>query len=109
MEITDSVVASGLGESLVLSAKTAPYKDGARDDADDAKGQQRSPLIFWRPFHSSRWNDREIARRAGVSQPTVGTVRTELSAEIPQIDMVRLVERGGTITTAALPSHRAER
>jgi len=31
------------------------------------------PLLFW-----SRWSDREIARRCGVSHPFVGKIRSSL-------------------------------
>lgn len=45
------------------------------------------------------WSDREIARRAGVSQPTVGAIRRELSDKVYQMPASRTVERNGTTYT----------
>lgn len=52
----------------------------------------------------AQWSDREIARRAGVSQPFVGSLRPVASDNGYQME--RTVQRGGTTYTQRTPAPR---
>jgi len=65
-------------------------------------GQRRNNRDKWRSVKIlladdvwSKWSDRDIAQRCGVTHPFVGTVRQSLSGNRYQIDEIRLATRNG--------------
>lgn len=87
-------VRQGTRRDAVLYSVGANAAHGLpRSNAD----KRRAVETLLRDEEWSRWSDREIARRAGVSPSTVGTIRSELSVQVGQMEAPRLVERGGTV------------
>lgn len=95
---------AGTRRDAVLYGFGANVRHGLRESRAD---KRRKIEVMLRDAEWVLWSDREIARKCGVSDKTVGAVRAELvaSAEIPQID-VRTVERAGTVyqQAATVPS-----
>jgi protein gp37 len=98
-------------QSLGLADIAATVRQGTRRDAvlyavgaNHAHGLKRTNADKRRAVETllhdpewARWSDREIARRASVSNRFVTTMRAELSVNRSQIDQpARLVERNGT-------------
>lgn len=86
---------SGTRRDAMLFSFSANATHGLRETRAD---KRRKVEVMLRDDKWVKWSDREIARKCGVSDKTVGALRSELvaSAEIPHIT-ARTVERGGTV------------
>lgn len=83
-------IRQGARRDAVLYSVGANSAHGLRRTNED---KRRAVMTLLQDAEWAKWSDREIARRAGVSDKTVGALRKELSAEVPQIE--RTVERNG--------------
>lgn len=92
-------VRQGTRRDAVLLSVGANATHGLRRSNAD---KRRAVETLLRDPEWAEWSNREIARRCAVDDKTVGTIRKELSAEIPQIDE-RKVVRGDSKYTMQLP------
>jgi hypothetical protein len=83
-------VRPGSRRDAVLFSAGANASHGLRRTNDD---KRRAVLILLDDAEWGAWSDREIARRCGVDNKTVSSLRARPSEEVPQI---RTVERNGT-------------
>lgn len=74
-------VHQGLRRDAILYSVGANAQHGLRRTNAD---KRKAVLIILEDEEWSKWSDREIARRCGVSDKTVGSARKALTAEIPQ-------------------------
>lgn len=88
-------VRTGTRRDAVLYGFSANTKHGLRETSAD---KRRKVEIMLRDDEWVLWSNSEIARRCGVSDKTVASVREQLAAssEIPMIGS-RTVERAGTV------------
>lgn len=96
LETIAAEVHDGGPRDAILYSAGANIRHGLRRSNDD---KRRAVLMLLEDSEWSRWSNREIARRTGVSDPTVAKYREELSAKNSQIDMFddsRTVTRNGT-------------
>ena len=96
LETIAAEVHDGGPRDAILYSAGANIRHGLRRSNDD---KRRAVLMLLEDTEWSRWSNREIARRTGVSDPTVAKYREELSAKNSQIDMfddTRTVTRNGT-------------
>lgn len=91
-------VRQGTRRDAVLYAAGANATHGLRRTNAD---KRRAVETLLRDDEWRQWSDREIARRACVSDKTVAALRKELTAEIPQSTERRGAD-GRTIDTAAI-------
>lgn len=106
----EAEVREGSKRDAILHAVGANTSHGLRRTNAD---KRRAVETLLRDEEWSRWSDREIARRAGVSHNFVNTVRpaichpmTDSASEIPRIE-TRTVERGGTVYEQRHPQRQA--
>jgi hypothetical protein len=92
----DADVRMGDRREAVLYSVGANATHGERRNAAD---KRRSVEILLRDEEWCHWSDREIARRCGVTHPTVASIREELSGKFYQINSPRTVQRKGKIYT----------
>jgi hypothetical protein len=95
-EEIEAEVRMGDRRDAVLFSVGANATHGERRTTAD---KRRAVEKLLRDEEWSRWSDREIGRRCWVDGKTIAAIRRELSAEIPQIETSRTVERKGTIYT----------
>lgn len=86
-------VIQGTQRAAILSSVGANAKHGLRRSRDDMR---RAIHTLLKDGEWSKWSDREISKMVGCDHKTVGSERTKLSGEIPQME-TRTVERNGTI------------
>lgn len=88
-----ALVCAGGRRDAILAAAGANATHGLRRTNAD---KRRAVALLLQDDEWSRWSDREVARRCGVSPTFVGSLRDELSVHGGQMDGARrLVERGG--------------
>lgn len=85
-------VLRGTKRDAILRAAGANSQHGLRRTNAD---KRRAVELLLRDEEWRQWSDRKIADVCAVSDKTVGAIRRDLSAEIPQIQ-TRTVERNGT-------------
>jgi len=101
-EDIDAEVRSGTQRDAILLAAGANPKHGLRRSNED---KRRAVLALLQDGEWGKWSDREIARRAVVSDRMVNKLRAELSANGSQMPPERTVSRGGltyTMDTGAI-------
>ena len=89
-------VHQGSRRDAILHSVGANSSHGLRRTNAD---KRRAVMALLNDDEWRAWSDREIARRCAVNDKTVGNIRRELSAENPQINTPRKVERNGTTYT----------
>lgn len=90
----DAEIRQGTQRDAVLHSVGANATHGLRRTNAD---KRRAIETLLRDSEWAQWSNREIARRSGVNDKTVASVRSALSAEFPQIDQPDsiTVSRGG--------------
>ncbi|NTB01093.1 ParB/RepB/Spo0J family partition protein [Agrobacterium tumefaciens] len=91
LEEVDADLRQGTRRDAILYSVGANASHGLRRTNED---KRRAVSTLLQDAEWSTWSDREIARRTGVSNQFVGTVRSSVNAG--QIPTVRTVERNGT-------------
>lgn len=101
----DAEIRQGSQRDAVLHSVGANATHGLRRSNGD---KRRAVETLLRDPEWSAWSNREIARRTGVNDKTVAAVRSQLSAEFPQIDQpdTVMVSRGGTTYEQNKRSHK---
>lgn len=102
-EIESEIISGELRDAVLHSVGANAHHGLRRTNAD----KRRAVIRLVRDREWSKWSNREISRRCGVSDSFVGDVRRELSSVGLQIDSneevtefdptVRLAQRGGTV------------
>lgn len=94
LETIDCDVRPGGRREAILHSVGANAEHGWRRSNED---KRRAVQTLLADPEWAAWSDREIARRCGVDGKTVAGLRPRASAESPQIDPKRKVERNGTV------------
>lgn len=95
----EAEIRPGTRRDAVLLSCGANADHGLRRSNAD---KRRAVETLLRDTEWGKWSDREIARRCGVHNSTVSTIRGELSVGIRQIG--RTAQRGGTVYTMKTPA-----
>ncbi len=90
-DISADVREGGQRDALLLAAKANATHGLRRTQAD----KRRSIETLLRDPEWSRWSDREIGKTCAVDHKTVGSVRRELTGEIPSDRTVTYRDRHG--------------
>lgn len=99
-------VRQGSKRDAVLYSVGANAAHGLRRTNDD---KRRAVLCLLNDAEWSAWSNREIARRCAVDEGLVRKLRSELSADCPQMDpkaQERTVHRGGTVYAQKIGSRK---
>jgi hypothetical protein len=87
-------IRQGTRRDAILHSVGANARHGWRRTNED---KRRAVLTLLGDAEWSLWSNREIARRCGVDDHTVATLRPKTSAEFPPTPEVRKFERGGKV------------
>lgn len=106
-------IKQGARRDAVLYSVGANATHGLRRTNED---KRRAVMVLLEDKEWVQWSDREIARRAGVSAPTVGALRKEVTVKLLQSDQTaepaqpatRTGADGRTINTANIGKPKAE-
>ena len=90
----NAIVREGTQRDARLYAFSANIRHGLKPSRED---RRRAVLAMLEDPEWSKWSDREIARRAGVSPSTVAALRPAVSVQVGQIAGTRTVERNGKV------------